>query len=149
MDIYNFIIQLAAGFISTLAFSFLFNAPKKSILVCSVIGAAGWLAYYYVKLISGIIIASFSGAIIIGVLASSASKKLRMPATIFIYTGIIPLVPGYGMYHTMRSLVTKSYHLAAKIGIDTILQAGAIAVGILIASMFSSSIRRVKIQRKR
>ena len=58
MDIYNFIIQLAAGFISTLAFSFLFNAPKKSVLVCSVIGAAGWLAYYYVKLISGIIIAS-------------------------------------------------------------------------------------------
>lgn len=149
MDIYNFLIQLAAGLITTFAFAILFNAPKNSLLICSIIGSIGWLAYFYTNLISSIIIASFVGAVLVGVLSSSASKRLRMPATIFIYTGIIPLVPGYGMYHTMSNVVTKNYHMAAKIGIDTILQAGAIAVGILVAAMFSTSIRRVKIQRKR
>ena len=76
-------------------------------------------------------------------------KRLRMPATIFIYTGIIPLVPGYGMYNTMQNIVTKNYNIALKVGLETLLQAGAIAMGILLASVFSDSIKRVKIQRRK
>ena len=53
------------------------------------------------------------------------------------------------MYNTMQNLVTKNYNVAFKVGIETILQAGAIAMGILLASVFSDSIKRVKIQRKK
>ena len=62
---------------------------------------------------------------------------------------MVPLVPGYGMYNTMQNIVTKNYNIALKVGLETLLQAGAIAMGILLASVFSDSIKRVKIQRRR
>lgn len=146
---YNVYIQFIAGFVVTFAFAIFFNAPKKSLLTCSLIGAIGWLAYVLTKILTDVVVGSFLGALCVGVLSTNASKILRMPATIFIYTGIIPLVPGYGMYNTMQNLVTKNYNVALKVGLETILQAGAIAMGILLASVFSDSIKRVKIQRKR
>ena len=149
MNDYNIFIHFIAGFITTFAFAIFFNAPKKSLLSCSLIGALGWSVYIVAHMVTDIVLSTLLGAICVGILASSASKRLLMPATIFIYTGIIPLVPGYGMYHAMQHIVTQNYSVAVKIGIDTVLQAGAIAMGILIASVFSVSINRVKLQRKR
>ncbi|MGX7112274.1 threonine/serine exporter family protein [Gemella cuniculi] len=146
---YNIYIQFMAGFIVTFAFAIFFNAPKKSILSCSMIGAVGWLVYVLTNILTDVVVGSFLGALSVGLLSTNASKILKMPATIFIYTGIIPLVPGYGMYNTMQNLVTKNYNIALKVGLETILQAGAIAMGILLASVFSDSIKRVKIQRKK
>ena len=118
---YNIYIQFIAGFVVTFAFAIFFNAPKKSLLSCSMIGAAGWLVYVLVKLLTDVVVGSFFGALCVGILSTNISKILRMPATIFIYTGMIPLVPGYGMYNTMQNLVTKNYNVAFKVGIETIL----------------------------
>lgn len=149
MNNFNIFIQLISGFIVTFSFSIFFNAPKKSILICSTIGAMGWLVYIFSNFFTDIVVSTFLGAVCVGLVSSQASKYMRMPATIFIYTGIIPLVPGYGVYSTMQSAVTKNYFDMAKIGVDTILQAGAIAMGILVAAVFSDSIKRVKIQRRK
>ena len=46
---YNIYIQFIAGFVVTFAFAIFFNAPKKSLLSCSLIGAAGWLVYVIVN----------------------------------------------------------------------------------------------------
>lgn len=146
---YNVYIQFVAGFVVSFAFAIFFNAPRKSLLSCGLIGAVGWLVYVLTNLLTDVVVGSFLGAVCVGILSTNASKVLRMPATIFIYTGMIPLVPGYGMYNTMQNLVTKNYNVALKVGLETILQAGAIAMGILLASVFSDSIKRVKIQRKR
>lgn len=149
-DVFYLVVQFLLGFIVTFAFAIFFNAPKRSLIDCSFIGAVGWLLFLWVRyLTSDIVIGTFCGAIMVGLLSSNASKRLKMPATVFIYTGMIPLVPGYGMYYTMQNFVTKNYMDAARIGIDTLLQAGAIAMGILIASVFSDSIKRVKIQRRK
>ena len=149
MGDYNVFIHFIAGFITTFAFAIFFNAPKKSLFSCSMIGALGWTVYILSHMVTDIVLSTLFGAICVGLLSTNASKRLFMPATTFIYTGIIPLVPGYGMYHAMQHIVTKQYNIAAKIGIDTVLQAGAIAMGILIASVFSVSINRVKLQRKK
>ena len=146
---YNIIIQFIAGFVVSFAFAIFFNAPKKSLISCGLVGAVGWLAYVLTKLISDVVVGSFVGALCVGLISTNESRRLRMPATIFIYTGMIPLVPGYGMYNMMQNIVTKNYSIALKVGVETLLQAGAIAMGILLASVFSDSIKRVKIQRKR
>lgn len=149
-DLFYLIMQFVLGFIVTFAFAIFFNAPKKSLIDCSLIGSFGWLVFIFVKNItSDIVLATFVGAVLVGLLSGNSSKRLKMPATVFIYTGVIPLVPGYGMYYTMQNFVTKNYMEGARIGVDTVLQAGAIAMGILIASVFSDSIKRVKIQRRK
>ena len=143
-------IQFIAGFVVSIAFAILFNAPKRSLFTCGLIGAIGWLVQVVANLLlTDVVVSSFLGAVCVGILSTNASRFLKLPATIFIYTGMVPLVPGYGMYNTMQNIVTKNYSVASQVGIETILQAGAIAMGILLASVFSASIQRVKIQRKR
>ena len=145
----NIFIQFIAGFVVSASFSIFFNAPKKSIFTCGGIGAIGWLVHVVTNLLLvDVVVSSFLGAVCVGVLSTNASRILKLPATIFIYTGMVPLVPGYGMYNTMQNIVTKNYGVASQVGIETILQAGAIAMGILLASVFSTSIQRVKLQRK-
>ena len=149
-EISYLLIQFALGFIVTFAFAIFFNAPKKSLADCSFIGALAWMAFLFSRhLTNDVVVATLVGAILVGLMSGNASKRLKMPATVFIYTGMIPLVPGYGIYYTMQNLVTKNYFVGAKLGLDTFLQAGAIAMGIFIASVFSDSIKRVKIRRKK
>ncbi|MBU0279056.1 MULTISPECIES: threonine/serine exporter family protein [unclassified Gemella] len=149
-DIFYLMIQFCLGFIITFAFAIFFNAPKKSLIDCSLIGAMAWLVYIWGRNLTGdIVVGTLIAAVLVGLAAGNASKRLKMPATVFIYTGIIPLIPGYGLYYTMHHIVTKNYIFGAKTGVDTLLQAGAIAIGILLASVFSDSIRRVKIQRRK
>ena len=146
----NIFIQFVAGFVVSLSFAIFFNAPRKSLFSCGIIGAIGWLVHVVTNLLLvDVVVSSLLGAVSVGVLSTNASRILKLPATIFIYTGMVPLVPGYGMYNTMQNIVTKNYGVASKVGIETILQAGAIAMGILLASVFSDSIKRVKIQRKK
>ena len=146
----NVFIQFIAGFVVSVAFAIFFNAPRKSLFTCGLIGAIGWLIQVVVNLLlADVVVSSFLGAVCVGILSTNASKLLKLPATIFIYTGMVPLVPGYGMYNTMQNIVTKNYGVASKVGMETLLQAGAIAMGILLASVFSSSIQRVKIERHR
>ena len=143
-------IQFIAGFVVSIAFAIFFNAPKRSLFTCGLIGAIGWLVQVVANLLlTDVVVSSFLGAVCVGILSTNASRFLKLPATIFIYTGMVPLVPGYGMYNTMQNIVTKNYSVASQVGIETILPAGAIAMGILLASVFSASIQRVKIQRKR
>ena len=143
-------IQFIAGFVVSIAPAIFFNAPKRSLSTCGLIGAIGWLVQVVTNLLlTDVVVSSPLGAVCVGILSTNASRFLKLPATIFIYTGMVPLVPGYGMYNTMQNIVTKNYGVASEVGIETILQAGAIAMGILLASVFSASIQRVKIQRKR
>ena len=143
-------IQFIAGFVVSIAFAIFFNAPKKSLFTCGFIGAIGWLVQVVTNLLlTDVVVSSFLGAVCVGILSTNFFISSRRRHTIFIYTGMVPLVPGYGMYNTMQNIVTKNYGVASKVGIETILQAGAIAMGILLASVFSASIQRVKIQRKR
>ena len=131
----NVFIQFIAGFVVSVAFAIFFNAPRKSLFTCGLIGAIGWLIQVVVNLLlADVVVSSFLGAVCVGILSTNASKLLKLPATIFI---------------TMQNIVTKNYGVASKVGMETLLQAGAIAMGILLASVFSSSIQRVKIQRKR
>ena len=58
--------------------------------------------------------------------------------TVFLITGIIPLVPGGGLYYTMDYLINGDFAMFTSKGIQTAAAAGAIAAG---ASMVTSLVR--------
>ena len=66
------------------------------------------------------------------------ARVMKAPATIFLIVGIIPLVPGGGLYYTMEALLSGDTALFAQTGLETAACAGAIAVGV---SMVSSLAR--------
>lgn len=133
------------AFMSTIGFSVLFHTPKKVFLKTGIVGGLGWIVYYTTSLFLGNkIISTLFAAITIGVLGELFSRHYKKPATVFIVPGIIPLVPGAGMYYTMLALVIRDYTSAAHKGIETFFIAAAISAGLIISTTLSTSIKRVK-----
>lgn len=126
------------AFFATAAFAYFFNINRYDIFWASLIGAAGWLVFLLVRADGVRLIGGYmGGALCVGVLSELCAVVLRKPATVYIVPGIIPLVPGGGMYETMFNAVLGNGGLASAKGFLTLIAAGAIAVGIALASSFA------------
>jgi len=131
------------AFFSTIGFSVLFNIPRKEMIYAGLCGALGWLAYIYTNYEMGsAMIGSFMGALVVGILAEILARKRRQPATVFVTPGIIPLVPGYGLYYSMLKIIEKSYDEALSVGFETMVVAISIASAIIIATSFGRVLRK-------
>ncbi|SHH13919.1 threonine/serine exporter family protein [Tepidibacter thalassicus] len=135
------------SFMATIGFSIIFNVPKKSLFYASITGSIGWTLYIYMSNItSSAPLSNFISATVIGILGEIFARIDKKPVTVFIIPGIVPLVPGYGMYLTMLNIINNNFYKAAKIGSDTIFVAGAIAMGIILVSSTAKVIKKRKIQ---
>ncbi|NLY46504.1 MAG: threonine/serine exporter [Tissierella sp.] len=142
---FTLLYQLILGFFATVAFAVYFYAPFDSIFASGVAGGLSWVLYYLV--LNGFdnkIIGTFLGAFLVGVLGEYLAIKMKKPATVFITPGIVSLVPGAGMYYTMLYLVQKDYSQAVIAGSETFFVAAAIAIGIIVSTIFSRSLRHFK-----
>lgn len=139
-----FVKQLIFAFMSTIGFSILFNAPRKNIVVIGLTGSFGWLMYKVSEYYNGLPIAStLIGAITVGIIGEIFARLLKKPATIFIIPGIVPLVPGSGMYYTMYAIIERRFLDAANFGSETLFIAASIATGISISSSFGKVISKI------
>lgn len=137
------IVQLAMAFGSVLGFAVLFNCPSKSMMTSGIIGAIGWGFFLIVKgATASVISASFASALLIGLMGEFSAVRYRRPATVFIIPAILPLVPGYGLYYTMLSIIDKDYAKAAANGFEAFFIAVGISSGLLVASTLFRLIRQ-------
>jgi uncharacterized membrane protein YjjB (DUF3815 family) len=128
-----------------MGFAILFNIPKDTIIKSGIVGALGWFINLNISnIFDSAIAGTFSAALAVGIMGEILSRNFRKPATIYIIPGIIPLVPGAGMYYTMFALIGKNFSDAANLGTETLFIAVAIASGIIISSTLSYSIKRVR-----
>ena len=65
----------------------------------------------------------------------------------FVIPGIIPLVPGLGMYNTMLYLVQSNFELAISKGANVLFVGGAISLGILVVTSLSRTIKIVSLKK--
>ena len=112
-----------------------FNTRKEDIPFGAVLGALGWILYVIVKALTqsdgkGYIAGAFS----VAVLAELYAVLLKRPATVFLVPGIIPLVPGAGIFNMMRMAVQGRLDESVAAGYNTLIAAGAIALGVAMAS---------------
>ena len=102
MTIKDLIINFIFSFAVTAGFSIFFNAPKKSLIPCGIVGGIGWCTYVvmanseYISNVFSMVIASA----VISLLSEILARKLKYPSINFIIPGILPLVPGLGLYNT-------------------------------------------------
>jgi len=138
--------QLAASFVATAAFGLIFNAPKRALVQCGLIGMLGW-ALYVVLTEQGInsTIATLIAAGCVAVLSQVMAKLYRMPIIVFSVSGIIPLVPGGTAYDAMRHAVENQYDMAMQLGTKAFMISGAIALGLVLSEVINQAIRKVRV----
>ncbi|SET12535.1 threonine/serine exporter family protein [Anaerobranca gottschalkii] len=141
MLIENFIFSLLA----TWGYCVVFNVPKRFLLLSSLGGAFGWMGYITLNSNgTAPVTAAFAGAAIVAIWGEILSVKLKDIVTLFFIPGIVPLVPGAGMYYTMLAIIEKDFAKAAIVGSETLFVAGAIASGLITVSSISRIIRGKK-----
>lgn len=144
------VIELLAAFIMVLTFGILFQAPKKSLLLLGFTGAISWSGYVVsMILIDNVVVSVFIASIMVGICGEIFSRIMRIPVTVFVINGIIPLVPGISVYDTMFFLIKGKYIEGVKTGIDTILIGGAIALAIAIVSTLAKYFKKIKNKKKK
>lgn len=139
------IVQLITSFVAAAAFAILFNAPKKSLIKCGLVGMAGW--FVYITLVDysfDAVIASFFAAFIVAVISQIFAKVYKTPIIIFSISGIIPLVPGGIAYDAMRHFVVNDYNSAIQLAAKAFMISGAIAVGLVISEVLNQIILKIK-----
>ena len=139
--------QFGLALLATGGFAVIFRVPARRITACVLIGALGWVCYeismyYYESPVLG----CFFASCLVGLLSQFAARGLKEAATIFVIPGILCLVPGSKIFNTMYALLDHEFQEAAQVGVETLLMAGAIAVGLLtigaIIRVIRSLIRR-------
>ncbi len=133
--IYSFIF----AFIATMAFAILFQSPKKILLTDGLIGAVGWIVFIGIRaeLDYSSFYANFFAAMALALLSELSARIFKQPATVFVIPGIIPLVPGLGIYKGMFAVINNDYSGGMSILLTAATDSCAIAVGLmLISSLF-------------
>ncbi|MCA0384248.1 MAG: threonine/serine exporter family protein [Firmicutes bacterium] len=138
----NILYQGIISFFSVVGFSILFNLPRKLIVAASISGMVGWMVYVLLQNQgTNFIIPAFAGSITVGLIGELFAVIKRHPATLFTIPGIIPFVPGYGIYYTMLYIVEKNFEKAMTTGAESLFIAISIACGIVLATSFVRIIR--------
>lgn len=136
-------IQLTAAFIGTWAFATLFGVPRKYYVDCGLCGMLGWLLYLvllrHTELSSTITI--FFAASMVTCVALIQSIVRKCPVTVFLTSGIFPLVPGAGIFWTSYNIVSNDLYAALQTGFVAVKATIAIACGILIIMELNSKNR--------
>ena len=135
----NYFWHFLFSFVATAAFGVLFQAPKRTLWMCGLVGAVGWCVYKYllVDLAYTSFYANLIATVALTVLGEIFARTSREPATIYIATGVIPLVPGLGLYNGMNKIIMHAYEQGGDILITAATDSMAIALGIMmVASIF-------------
>jgi len=139
-----YIKEFIYAFLCTVGFSVLFNIPRRLMVYSGFCGAIGWIVYSLVSNnLNSLITATFLGALVVGISGEIFARRLKKPATVFVIPGIIPLVPGYGLYYSMLKIIEKNYEEAISVGFEAILVAIAIASAVIIATSVGRIMREV------
>ncbi|MFC4354039.1 threonine/serine exporter family protein [Chryseomicrobium palamuruense] len=133
MDI---VYQLLLSFLAAVAFGVLFNAPRRMLIHCGIVGAVGWLAFVSARSqLEDQVVATFIGAFTVAMLSHVFARRRKMPMILFSVSGIIVLVPGSSAYNAMRHVVEQDYLMAIELGTRALLISGAIAMGLVFAEI--------------
>ena len=98
------VLDLVYCLVASLFFALIMKIPKRALISTSISASLGYFIYVSCSAIS-ITLGFFAGTVFVAVMGEILARKLKMPATIFIFPAVIPIVPGLGLYQTMLALV--------------------------------------------
>lgn len=128
------ILQVIGSYLGVVGMSIVIGVPKKLILYSGAVGAIGWWVYLLieVKYPTLVVLQAFSATMVVALISHIFARLLKAPGTVFLIPGIMPMVPGAGMYRTAYYAIKGNPELASYHLSQTVQIAGIIALAIFI-----------------
>ena len=127
------ITKVLGAFLAIYAFAVVLETPKKYLWCAGIVSAVGWFVYLLSQQMgTDEVMATFLSATAISIVSHIFARVFRAPVTVFLVAGILPTVPGAGMYRIAASFIAGDSGMAAQHLITTLELAGVIAMGIFL-----------------
>lgn len=131
-DALTFVESVICMSIAILGFALLFEIPRRYLFPVSIMALISWAVYLTCDALSLTAVwSSFFAALITDFLAYFCARILKAPVILFLIGGILPLVPGVGIYRAVYNMIYDSAN-ASSVLIETMLLTGAIAMAIFV-----------------
>ena len=122
---------------------------KRMLLLASLGGAVGWCVYLLCGWLQNDITQSFAAILAVAAYSEIMARLQKSPATVYLIVGLIPLVPGGGIYYTMEYCINGDMMNFMNTGIHTLGIAGALAIGILLVSACVRILNNIQRRKRR
>lgn len=129
----QFLFQAVASFLAVVTLSLIFYVPKHFLMYAGITGAIGWTVYLgLLELSANEMLDMFTASLLVALIAHIFARIFKTPVTIFLIPGILPLVPGVGMYRIVYFILQENSSMAGYYFFYTLQMAGMIAIAIFI-----------------
>ena len=138
-------VQTAMGIIGSLGFALLFGIRGTKPLGCIALGSGiGWVVY----LVSvagghGKSFGMLASSLVIAACSEILARVIKTPVILLLVPMLIPEIPGGDLYYTMYSLVEGDTDKFASLLQLVLAEAGAIALGIILASYAAGLVNNI------
>lgn len=125
-------IHFLVAAVATICFAVLFSAPAKDLLFCGFSGGLGWIVYFILTHLGvGVVASSLVATFCLTIFSRIFAIRRKKPVTLYLLTGIFPLVPGAGIYYTAYYFFTANEEMLSSKGSEALEVALAIVFGII------------------
>ena len=145
-----YVMQLVTAFLGSWGFAMLFHVRRERLLLASLGGLLAWGVYLLLGFVSDQdVVRYFFASVALTVYAETMARVVKCPATLFLITAAIPLVPGGSLYKTMQFFMQNDLAAFSSQALTTVLLAVAIAVGMLFPTSVFQLLQRVRTTERR
>ena len=137
MSLWEIVLQVVSAFVGVVTLAVLFQVPKRYLLLTGVTGAVGWFVQLTMtELLENQVFVAFLAAFSVAIVSQIFARISKAPVTLYLVTGILPLVPGIGMYRTVYYLLQGNNKETSHYFAYTLQVAGMIALAIFVVDSF-------------
>lgn len=134
-----------AAFFASFFFAILYNVRGRLLIYSSICGMIGKIVFDLL-VDQGLIMQFLLATIVMCVYAEIFARICKAPVMVIIIVGILPIVPGAGVYNTIDCLLNSQMSSFYMYGINTLLSAGAMALGLIMVSSLARLLKMIKRQ---
>ncbi|WP_372713002.1 threonine/serine exporter family protein [Ilyobacter sp.] len=136
--------QILFAILATFCFAIIFNIRDRKLFFTSIGGGISWLTYLLcVNAGYPIAFSYFLSSIALTLFSEIFARYLETPVTTILICGLIPLVPGGGIYYTMYHIIKERPLAAFSKGLETFLISCSLAMGIVFVTSFIKIIKDI------
>lgn len=132
----DFILPCVYAMLGSLAFalSYQISVKRPEFYASAFGGMLAWGVYLAFSWVQNDVTQYFFASLAVTLYGEVMARLLCAPVTVFLLVGLIPLVPGGGIYYTMEHCIRGDTMMFLETGLHTMGLAGAMALGILLSS---------------